>query len=569
MTAEQIRDIVWSAPFVATCFLSLSGDGIKAIARCPANFETHAGSWHAAEAYFREQGLTLDPATKDPCRLCFVSDDPQAFWWDEATEIEPIPVPEKATNRESSNGTEDPEHVRKILAALAEKIGPNQDRKTWLHICACTKDAVGPDAAAEIVDDYFPPMEPHHDRAQDVIDSLAYGAWASLWKYRVDPVDQLKALPNLPENGTEGIATGKPSIRERAYALRFDPTEAPPSDETCMMIGEFPIAARGNLTVIQGKSKVGKSAVVSAILGAVHRGEAEAQGDTLCIHWTGESTGAIVHLDTEQSRADWHGLVSRGITRSGIPEVSERLISLPLVMFARSERMEILKEALEYERRERGRIDTAIIDGVADLCQSPNDEAESLEVVSNLMALAQEFDTAIFCILHENPSTQDAKTRGHLGSELNRKAFANLRIDKDTESSVSTIYGTDMRKRDIPKVQGFCFEWNDTARMHTFQGRAAGLRSAKKGEEAVTKARTAWEEIFEMAGIGTNGECRELSPEQAAEVRRDIAGTKKSVTVDAMKKRMQRAETLGVLRKTGAGAWTLNPSGQSGQMRDI
>lgn len=364
-------------------------------------------------------------------------------------------------------------------------------------------------------------------------------------------------------------AEAKASLRERAYALRFDPSEAPPPDETCMMIGDYPIAARGNLTVIQGKSKVGKSAVVSAILGAVHRGEVEAHGDTLCVSWTGESTGAIIHLDTEQSRADWHGLVSRGITRSGMPDVSDRLVSLPLVMFARSERLEILRETLEYEQERRGGIDAVIIDGIADLCKSPNDEAEALELVSQLMALAQEFHSPLFCILHENPGTQDAKTRGHLGSELNRKAFANVRIDKDTETSVSTIYGTDMRKRDIPKVQGFCFAWNDAARMHTFQGRAAGLKAAKKEEQAVTKAQKEWEMIFEAAGIGTNEECPAITPEQAAQASRDISGTEKAVTVGAMKKRMQRAEALGVLRKDEAGTWTLNPSGQSGQNRDI
>jgi hypothetical protein len=566
MTVEEIRNLVWSAPFVTACFLSLSGDGIKAIALCPASFETHDGSWLAAEAYFKELGLTLDPATKDPFRLCFVSYDPQAVCWDEATEIEPLPVPEKSTTGGGSNGTEDPEHVRHVLSCLAEKIGEDQNRDTWLHICACTKDAVGADAAGEIVDEYFPPLKPHHDSAGDVMDSLT-GTWLSLRKYRIDPVDHLKALPDLPDEPETG--TVKSSLRERAYALRFDPSEAPPPDELCMEIGEVPIASRGNLSAIQGKSKVGKSAVVSAILGATHRGEHEAQGDTLCISWTGESTGAIVHLDTEQSRADWHALVSRGITRSGMPEVSPRLVSLPLVMFARSERLEILRQALEHEHREKGRIDAVVIDGVADLCKSPNDEPEALELVSQLMVLAQKYDTPIFCILHENPSTQDAKTRGHLGSELNRKAFANLRIDKDSETSVSTIYGTDMRKRDVPKVQGFCFAWNDAARMHTFQGRAAGLKAAQQASRAQEKARTEWERIFEAAGIGTNGECPDLTPEQAAEALRDIAGTESTVKVGTMKKRMQRAETLGVLRKSGEGAWTLNPSGQSGQNRDI
>ena len=138
--------------------------------------------------------------------------------------------------------------------------------------------------------------------------------------------------------------------------------------------------------------------------------------------------------------------------RSGLPSVSGRLLSIPLVRFARSERLTILELALAKQKAKFGTIDAVVIDGVADLCASPNDEAESLELVSRLHALAQQYSTPIFCVLHENPFGE-GKTRGHLGSELNRKAFANLRIDKDAETSVSTMWGLDMRKRDIPQNQ--------------------------------------------------------------------------------------------------------------------
>jgi hypothetical protein len=198
MTPDQIKKIVWDAPFVFGCCLSLSGDGVKGFARCPASFELHLGSWLAAEAYFKARGLTLDPSTKDPIRLCYVTFDPEALFWDEATEIEPLHVPEKSTIGSASEGTEDPEHVHRVLARLAEKIGPDQDRNTWIHICACTKDAVGAGAAGEIMDEYFPPLEPHHESAGDVMDSLT-GTWLSLRKYGIDPVDHLKDLPDLPD----------------------------------------------------------------------------------------------------------------------------------------------------------------------------------------------------------------------------------------------------------------------------------------------------------------------------------------------------------------------------------
>ena len=356
-----------------------------------------------------------------------------------------------------------------------------------------------------------------------------------------------------------------PTLRERAYALRFNPDNPPPPDEICMSIGDVPVASRGNLTVLQGKSKVGKSAVISSLIGASVRGEFIAKGDTLCFAWTGEAIGKILHLDTEQSGADWHALVMRGLHRSGLPELGERMVSLPLVMFNRSERLEILRQSLEYEAGQPGGIDLVLIDGVADLCISPNDEPEALELVSKLHAMARQYHVAIVCVLHENPSTQDAKTRGHLGSELNRKAFANLRVDKDAETLVSTIYATDMRKREIPKDHGFCFAWDDVAGMHTYQGRADGVKAARIESEAVAKALSMFRPIFaEAQSIGTNGACPALTPKRAAEIERDISGTSERTKDDTMKKRMQRAEAIGVLRKSGDGLWSLNINGTNG-----
>jgi hypothetical protein len=44
-----------------------------------------------------------------------------------------------------------------------------------------------------------------------------------------------------------------------------------------------------------------------------------------------------------------------------------------------------------------------------------------------------------------------------------------------------------------------------------------------------------------------------------------MSGTKELTKEATMKKRMQRAETLGVLRKTDLLHWTLAPAGQAGQ----
>jgi len=270
----------------------------------------------------------------------------------------------------------------------------------------------------------------------------------------------------------------------RAYALQYSPFAQPPADEVLMCIGQAPIAARGNLTVLQGKAKVGKSAVVASILGAALRGRFTAKGDTLGIEWTAERhTGSVVHFDTEQSPADWWALVTRAFARSGNKQFLDRLVSIPLVQFNRKERLAILESVVRDQIRKRGTVDLVILDGVADLCVSPNDEEESLDLVSKLMALCHKYAITIICILHENPDSDTGKTRGHLGSELNRKAFANLRIDKDKDG-ISTLYGTDMRKRDVPKSQGVCFSWNDDEHMHTVIGSARDVEAERNYEKS-------------------------------------------------------------------------------------
>lgn len=600
MTPEDARDMLDKDPHVLSAFISPSGEGVKALLRikpCLTDEEHKIAFAHAAEYILASYGFALDKGTKDTGRLCFLSADKECTWNPFPEEFvipEPQGAPPQAAKpqvdvpppREDDNFSlaKTPEDVRALLAAIA----PRPEYMEWLTICSAVWDALGEIEGTALLQEWSPEESAgeYTNKFKDRLKNVHAGTLVSIARAngfdtrhaaaakhaeRDGPSPRVKGpweRQAAPGDGGKAAEGDPKTLRERAYAMRFDPSETPPPDELCMVIGDAPIAARGNLTATQGKSKVGKSALISAVLGAAHRGNQYAKGDTLCVEWQGDSTGAILHIDTEQSRADWHALVCRGITRSGVYDMSTRLVSLPLVMFSRSERLTILRETLAFEIERQGAIDLVMLDGLADLCISPNDEAEALELISQLHALAQRYNCPIFCVLHENPSGDDGKTRGHLGSELNRKAFANIRIDKDGEG-VSTIYGTDMRKRDIPKEQGFCFAWDAAIGMHAFQGRAAGVKGARKEAEAIAKARAEWEPIFAfLADSGTNNTCPAVSPNEAAEAERDIGGTKELTQTATMKKRMQRAEILGVLRKIDSQHWGLVPAGQAGQMRD-
>ena len=204
---------------------------------------------------------------------------------------------------------------------------------------------------------------------------------------------------------SEGEVDTKTNLLARAYELNFNADDIPPPEESCIYLGdEHPIAARGNLTGIQGKQKAGKSAVVSALLGSVIRGNYVGEGDLFKFNWKGAASGAVIHFDTEQSPSDWHALVRRSIGRSGMNGTGERLVSIPAVTFTRGERLAILEGVLEREAQRLGKVDTVLVDGIADLCKSPNDEVESLELISKIHSLSHTYDCPILSVLHENPS---------------------------------------------------------------------------------------------------------------------------------------------------------------------
>ena len=99
-------------------------------------------------------------------------------------------------------------------------------------------------------------------------------------------------------------------------------------------------------------------------------------------------------------------------------------------------------------------IHMVVIDGIADLIKGANDETESIAVVEELYRLAGIYNTCIVTILHFIPS--GLKLRGHLGSELQRKAAAILSIEKDTDPSVSMVKALKVRDGsplDVPIMQ--------------------------------------------------------------------------------------------------------------------
>ena len=209
-------------------------------------------------------------------------------------------------------------------------------------------------------------------------------------------------------------------------------------------------------------------------------GSMEPTGDTLGVHSSNPTRAALIHFDTEQSPYDHHAVIVRALQRAGRPS-PDWLRSYSLADVGIVERMGLLRFELEAAKEAHGAIHSVFLDGVADLCHDPNDPQEAFALVGELHRLAICYDTAVLCVLHENPGSEIGKTRGHLGSQLERKAETNLRLAKDGEG-ITVVFAERARHAHIPREQGQRFKWCDDAKMHVATASAAETKGSVKRE---------------------------------------------------------------------------------------
>ena len=149
---------------------------------------------------------------------------------------------------------------------------------------------------------------------------------------------------------------------------------------------------------------------------------------------------------------------------------------------SRKERLQAIVQSMDKFYYQYGGIQVVVIDGIADLVKSANDEAESVAVIDELYRLAGIYKTCIITVLHFIPN--GLKLRGHLGSELQRKAAAILSIEKDTTdpgiSVVKALKVRDGSPLDVPLMQ---FAWDKERAMHVYHGEKPREEKEKRKEK--------------------------------------------------------------------------------------
>lgn len=249
--------------------------------------------------------------------------------------------------------------------------------------------------------------------------------------------------------------------------LEVDFGNPPDKAQIIISVQNVPLGVSGNLLGVTGGEGTGKSNYVCSIIsGAI----SEIQNiDTLGLTVSQSHNKAVMLYDTEQSQEHLYKNINTCLKRAKIQNKPDFLHAYSLNVLNRKERIQSIVESMDRNYYLHGGIHLVIIDGIADLIRTTNDEIESIELIDELYRLAGIYNTCIVAVLHFIP--QGMKLRGHLGSELHRKAASILSIENDNYkpgiSVAKAIKVRDGSPLDVPIIE---FGWNKDLGMHTYIG---------------------------------------------------------------------------------------------------
>lgn len=264
-----------------------------------------------------------------------------------------------------------------------------------------------------------------------------------------------------------------------------------PPDPSKIIVGvnDVPIGTCDNLLCITGGEGVGKSHYVAAIISGTLVSLPLEADRTLGLSISPNKSGkAVLLFDTEQSEAQLYKNVTKTLKRANIREKPDFYHPIFLTAMSRKERLQLIKDSMDmFFYRHKG-IQLVVIDGIADLIRSANDETESIAVVDELYRLAGIYNTCIVCVLHFVPN--GIKLRGHIGSELQRKASGILSIEKEENQDCSVVKALKVRDGSPLDIPLMTFKWDKKEDMFMYSGEKSKEDKDKwKKDELITVSR--------------------------------------------------------------------------------
>ena len=227
--------------------------------------------------------------------------------------------------------------------------------------------------------------------------------------------------------------------------------------ECVLSLNDVRILERGNLSAIVSPPGYGKTSVLSAIASSMLNPDCDTLGFSL------NNVKKCLMIDTEQTTANAHKRLKEIYRRAECNQDSPNLVyalfsTIPDVKDRNAMLMRLINKHTP---------DLVILDGLADFLNDVNDPEKSNALVFGLSADCKINNYGIVFSIHDNPTVNSQKPRGHLGSEILRRSESVLYIKKEKESEIRSItmnFLHGKNRNDIDSAESF-FTWSQEKAM--------------------------------------------------------------------------------------------------------
>ena len=461
---EIVEGMIAKHPYIIGSVLSVSWKGLKVLCGIKPDIESHLRSFMALEAVFAEHGIIVDRACKDVKRVNFLCHDPNVKetltdrlerWNGE--HVEPLQKVERKQykiNKAYSSSLSNDDEAELCLAHL----DPDMDYADWIaigmalkaHGCSCAVWEAWSRGGTS-----YKQGECERKWNSFQGSGVGFGSVVNMAKAAnggVNPIYPSKTKNTPPSVtasdfdviGGEGDEEKESKLWDFLQKREFNEMEPPEAHPPILNLGDAGVIWKGNIHTLVAPSKSGKTHAMASMIRALVTGER-------ALGWNCEKLkGRVVYLDFEQDAEDFYNVLAKHAGVTSYDVSAYRLAGLSALE---------AQQAVEMILEKIPDVDVIIMDGYADLTNDTNCSEESNGLVARWMSLVSEYDFALLGALHLNPNS-DSKSRGHLGSQLERKSKTVLKIDVDAEG-VRETYTQFARKQPVFKGKGVFWQWID------------------------------------------------------------------------------------------------------------
>lgn len=269
------------------------------------------------------------------------------------------------------------------------------------------------------------------------------------------------------ENNTPTLRTAEQINAEELRKYWLDPEQEYPEPHFLFEYNGVGFSPLGGIQAISGQKKNGKTFVLAQLMAVALGSGTGRVPDYLpglttrqdTIDWLGHEP-RVLYCDTEMEQLNTAKVLRRvhWLCDWNLKKRNDRFFVLWLREVPKGEKQSCNKERWRLIKNaiKETEPDIVFVDGLRDLVDDFNDNAESSAIVGEMMSLASQNSICIWNVLHMNPrpsNDDESKMRGHLGTELGNKVsdtFVSIKKkDVNTGQVTFTVKQNDARGKDV------------------------------------------------------------------------------------------------------------------------